>query len=276
MSPVPATVPADAVLRTINPQDDYSFFLLLVGVHHSTIRPTDLRLSASKSVAPQKVRTVGRAGRPMTSNWDRYPSKSSVRCSTAEWQRIRAKVLQRDERQCQIRLPGCLIDGDQCDHAVPVSHGGTDDVDNLRCACDPCHKKLTAQQAQAGRAHNRRKRKPRPHPADLVAKPINAADFAKADPTSRNAAPAPAFPTTRYAHPAPTPHQSAPRRPQRRRSPDRSTQHHITPTATRTPQTPHPGRLLGVVATLLVNWLAVDHANARLGYPSRAFCVAGR
>src|SRR5215212_6837488 len=86
MSPVPATVPADAVLRTINSQDDYSFFLLLVGVHHSTIRPTDLRLSASKSVAPQKVRTVGRAGRPMTSTWDRYPSKSSVRCSTAEWQ----------------------------------------------------------------------------------------------------------------------------------------------------------------------------------------------
>src|ERR1700682_1928008 len=38
-------------------------FSYLVGVHHSTIRPTDLRLSASKSVAPQKVRTVGRAGR---------------------------------------------------------------------------------------------------------------------------------------------------------------------------------------------------------------------
>src|SRR3954452_10941815 len=49
MSPVPATVPADAVLRTINCRDDYSSFLLLIGVHHSTIRPADLRLSASKS-----------------------------------------------------------------------------------------------------------------------------------------------------------------------------------------------------------------------------------
>ena len=62
MSPVPVTVPAGVVLRTINCQDDYSFFLLLLEVHHSTIRHTDLRLSASKSVAPQKVRTVGRAG----------------------------------------------------------------------------------------------------------------------------------------------------------------------------------------------------------------------
>ena len=35
-------------------------------------------------------------------------------------------------------------------------------------------------------------------------------------------------------------------------------------------------RFLGVVATLLVNWSVVDHVNARLGYPSRAFCVGGR
>jgi len=53
MSPVPATVPADAVLRTKDCRGDYSFFLLLLGANHSTIRPIDLRLSASKSVAPQ-------------------------------------------------------------------------------------------------------------------------------------------------------------------------------------------------------------------------------
>ena len=35
-------------------------------------------------------------------------------------------------------------------------------------------------------------------------------------------------------------------------------------------------RFLGVVATLLVNWSVVDHVSARLGYPSRAFCVGGR
>ena len=46
MSKVRATVPADARLRTKNVQNDYSFFLLLLGANHSTIRPTDLRLSA--------------------------------------------------------------------------------------------------------------------------------------------------------------------------------------------------------------------------------------
>lgn len=56
MIPVLATVPADVVLRTINLQDDYSFFLFLVDVHHSTIRPADLRLSASKSVVQQRIR----------------------------------------------------------------------------------------------------------------------------------------------------------------------------------------------------------------------------
>ena len=43
-----------------------------------------------------------------------------------------------------------------------------------------------------------------------------------------------------------------------------------------TQEPPESWRFLGVVATLLVNWSVVDHVNARLGYPSRAFCVGGR
>ena len=43
-----------------------------------------------------------------------------------------------------------------------------------------------------------------------------------------------------------------------------------------TQEPPESWRFLGVVATLLVNWSVVDHASARLGYPSRAFCVGGR
>jgi 5-methylcytosine-specific restriction protein A len=102
----------------------------------------------------------------MASNWTNYPSKSSGRCSRSEWQHIRAKVLQRDERQCQLRLPGCLIDGDQVDHVRPVSLGGVDQVDNCQCVCQPCHRQKTAREAAAGR--NRRKRKPPRHPADLL------------------------------------------------------------------------------------------------------------
>ena len=68
MIPVPATVPADAVLRTINCRDDYSFFLLLIGVHHTTIRPTDLQLSASKSAPRVPRRIHWMHGRPGPAN----------------------------------------------------------------------------------------------------------------------------------------------------------------------------------------------------------------
>jgi hypothetical protein len=63
MSPVPATVPADALLRTKYFQNDYSFFLLLIGVHHSTIRPTDLRLSAPSLAATLMVGVSAGCGR---------------------------------------------------------------------------------------------------------------------------------------------------------------------------------------------------------------------
>src|SRR6476620_573461 len=53
MSPVPAAVPVDALLSTKNCLDDYSFFLLLLGVDHSTIMAADLDLSVGKSVALQ-------------------------------------------------------------------------------------------------------------------------------------------------------------------------------------------------------------------------------
>src|ERR1700722_20818289 len=82
MSQVPAAVQADAVVNTKNCRCDYSFFLLLVDVHHSTIRPTDLRLSASKSVAPQirgQHLDAPRTGYTPTIE-TRQLAKSSVKC----------------------------------------------------------------------------------------------------------------------------------------------------------------------------------------------------
>lgn len=100
-------------------------------------------------------------------SWTTHPSKSSRRCSTAHWQRTRAKVLTRDDWTCQLHLPGCLTDADQVDHIRSVADGGSDDPDNCRAVCKPCHLKVTSQQAAAARAR-RGKRKPRPHPADYL------------------------------------------------------------------------------------------------------------
>lgn len=100
-------------------------------------------------------------------SWTQHPSKSSGRCRSADWQRLRRRVLARDDHLCQLHLPGCLIDAEQVDHIISVVLGGEDTEENCRAVCRPCHAKVTAQQAAAGR-HRRGRRKPRPHPADYL------------------------------------------------------------------------------------------------------------
>jgi 5-methylcytosine-specific restriction endonuclease McrA len=102
----------------------------------------------------------------MTSRWNQYPSKSSRRCTQPEWKRIRIKVLTRDEHICQIRGPRCTVEATTVDHVIPVAQHGTDDPSNLASACWNCHKAKTAREAAHGR--NRWKRRPEPHPSDLL------------------------------------------------------------------------------------------------------------
>lgn len=37
-----------------------------------------------------------------------------------------------------------------CDHLVPISKGGTNDITNLRVVCRPCHRRKTATDRRAG------------------------------------------------------------------------------------------------------------------------------
>lgn len=99
-------------------------------------------------------------------SWTQRPSRSSARCSTAQWKRLRAKTLQRDEHICQLHLPGCTFDATAVDHVINYAQGGTDDMDNLQSVCGPCHSKKTAREAAAGR--NKWKRQPERHPADYL------------------------------------------------------------------------------------------------------------
>ncbi|MBW4620612.1 MAG: HNH endonuclease [Cyanosarcina radialis HA8281-LM2] len=52
------------------------------------------------------------------------------------WQEIRAEVLRRDNKCCQVC--GKPYSG-QVHHVVPRSQGGTDDFDNLMTLCGRCH-----------------------------------------------------------------------------------------------------------------------------------------
>lgn len=54
-------------------------------------------------------------------------------------EKLREKVLRRDNYECQIRGPGCKGRATQVDHIHPKSLGGLATPDNLRAACGWCN-----------------------------------------------------------------------------------------------------------------------------------------
>ncbi|MCX7596799.1 MAG: HNH endonuclease [Fischerella sp.] len=54
----------------------------------------------------------------------------------SSWREIRSKVLQRDNRKCQVC--GKEYSG-QVHHIIPKSKGGTNDLSNLILLCGRCH-----------------------------------------------------------------------------------------------------------------------------------------
>lgn len=81
---------------------------------------------------------------------------------------VRRGVRIRDNDECQLRYDGCTGVYEELDHKDGVAQRGIDrrmtlTVDELQCACRPCHKKKTARQAAQGRSR-KRYRDPEPHP----------------------------------------------------------------------------------------------------------------
>lgn len=64
------------------------------------------------------------------------------RLSWPEWAELRAFVFERDDYVCTY----CGERGRalECDHIVPVSRGGSNDLDNLTTACQPCNRSKRA------------------------------------------------------------------------------------------------------------------------------------
>jgi 5-methylcytosine-specific restriction endonuclease McrA len=81
-------------------------------------------------------------------------SQRSASTGTAAWKRLRAAVLARDNYRCQLRLPGCIVSANECDHIRPFHEFAdpkqADTMDNCRAVCHVCHAKRSGQ--QGGRA----------------------------------------------------------------------------------------------------------------------------
>ena len=61
--------------------------------------------------------------------------------SGARSQKLTREVLEFYGPKCWLQLPGCTGLATTKDHVVPVDHGGTDAIENLRPACGPCNSK---------------------------------------------------------------------------------------------------------------------------------------
>lgn len=57
-----------------------------------------------------------------------------------DWRVRRKRVLERDEKTCQIGGARCTYLASEVDHIVPRSEGGSHDDDNLRAVCESCHR----------------------------------------------------------------------------------------------------------------------------------------
>lgn len=76
---------------------------------------------------------------------------SAQRGYGSAWRKIRERVLKRDNYLCQecLRL-GFYTPANQCDHIIPKSKGGTDDLSNLQSLCYKCHKEKTNKEDKGG------------------------------------------------------------------------------------------------------------------------------
>jgi 5-methylcytosine-specific restriction endonuclease McrA len=97
------------------------------------------------------------------------------RLDKSGWQRQAdsRRILARDGRRCQLRLPGvCTVTATEVDHRIPlIVTGPAGDVDsNKQAACAPCHRAKTARERAAGQARKSRRRPTEAHPGLIVAR----------------------------------------------------------------------------------------------------------
>jgi len=78
--------------------------------------------------------------------WSR--TSRHVRGYGHQWDKLRQRILSRDNHLCQECLRGGKVTaGNQVDHITPKAKRGTDDESNLQCLCKPCHDAKTERES---------------------------------------------------------------------------------------------------------------------------------
>jgi 5-methylcytosine-specific restriction enzyme A len=73
-------------------------------------------------------------------NWDHGGKSASERGYGAAWQRLRLRILARDNYLCQVcHAKGRTTPATHVDHILAKAKGGTDSEGNCRAICRECH-----------------------------------------------------------------------------------------------------------------------------------------
>ncbi len=99
--------------------------------------------------------------------WD----TSNRRRDPANWNAIRQLVAERDNHRCQEYMRDnspCPDIGTECDHIIPLSRGGTDNMDNLRMLCKWHHARKSSAEGNASKTGVSEQRPKQPHPGIIT------------------------------------------------------------------------------------------------------------
>ncbi|MCG5450808.1 HNH endonuclease [Micromonospora sp. NIE111] len=83
-----------------------------------------------------------------------------------DWSRIRARVLRRDGRRCQIPGPSGVRCGEPANEVDHIAPGDDHRPENLRAACRRCHALKSSREGNASKSVRRRPSER--HPGDLT------------------------------------------------------------------------------------------------------------
>jgi len=82
----------------------------------------------------------------------RGPQSTSDRGYGWAWQKLRERILKRDNYLCQISLAqGWVVPATEVDHIIPKFEGGTDDPSNLQAVSHDEHEKKSRAEAEHAR-----------------------------------------------------------------------------------------------------------------------------
>lgn len=133
-------------------------------------------------LVPHGTRYCPEHGKPAYQQRSRVSERteSARRTGTRRFnQHVRPAVLKRDNFSCQLNIDGvCVSRGEplpadqlEIDHILEVAYGGSDDLDNLRTVCRPCHRRRGRTPVEEflapGSPRPRRKPAPEPQPPQM-------------------------------------------------------------------------------------------------------------